>query len=49
VELVRRRGLLLCGDDATDGGRIASIDHDPVLGRREAGCEMRSRGARALK
>jgi len=51
VELVRRRGLLLGSDDATDGWGLGRglVDHVPVLGSREPGAGSRSRGARALK
>ncbi len=46
VELVRRRGLELGGDDTADGCGLPMLDHDPVLGRRDPGGDSRSRGAR---
>ena len=51
VELVRRSGFLLGGDDAADGDRVGwvlrgSFDHVPVRGRRDAGEARRSPGAR---
>ncbi len=57
VELMWGRRLLLGGDDAADRrSQVAPLDHEAVLGSREpgygmrdAGCEVRSDGARALR